>query len=385
MAHLRSQSTKMAWRLVVIISVLISSFFAIASPRSFEKQHTEPEHLGEESTLELAREPSDVLEVKITERLKSFRHELEGVQCGPSCSQAWLSRESQWRHDAHAAEAARLRTHARLFREFLPESRARVVSLIDHQQGYIGIFSPLDYYEAEFSCGLERRIPHDVVGDGPKWVCGIEFHGKPCSIVSLGSNYDDAFEMGVSRATGCHAYIVDPTLPRGGGKRFDAFKAHVAAYGAQINASVGVGNGLLESEGRVYRLVRLSSLLSDRNLRHVAVLKMDIEGSEYDAMRDLAELCASHQVTIDQLNVELHITRNLTLNKVYDLFNHARTCGLLLHHKERNAWGCRGITCVEFSWISLQFAAKLMSKQKSLSVPTLLPTSVPNVDENIVP
>ena len=36
----------------------------------------------------------------------------------------------------------------------------------------------------------------------------------------------------------------------------------------------------------------------------------------------------------------------------------ALSCGLVLHHKERNLWGCPESQCMEYAWVSLAQARR---------------------------
>lgn len=99
-----------------------------------------------------------------------------------NCEPAWRAREERWRSQYIAGERSRLQTHARLWGDFLPFSRAPVQETIlrgGHSVNgkYLGIFSAHDYWEADYACGSEKRIPVSI-GDGPKWVCGPHMHPK---------------------------------------------------------------------------------------------------------------------------------------------------------------------------------------------------------------
>ena len=271
-----------------------------------------------------------------------------------------------WRASVIAAERARLLAHAALFDKFLPNDTSALARLRPTVRGvaYTGRFSAFDYFEAEYSCALEHRIPAHVVGDGPKWQCGVALHPPPCTVVSLGSNFDDAFERGMAvSASHCSSYIVDPTLSRGGSKLHD-FERELSRYNASLNSSVGVGTGSL----RAAPLVPLDALLRDRfgggrgnaGRVHVSVLKVDVEGIEYEAMDAAWAACASGWLTIDELNVEVHLPTHSTLFKVgalHALFAGARACGLMLHHKEVNTWSPFK-ACAEFAWVSLAHAQR---------------------------
>jgi len=250
----------------------------------------------------------------------------------------------------------------------------------------------MDFWEPEYSCGSERRVPGRF-GDGPKWLCGPKLLPAPCTVVSLGSSYDDAFERAVNEAvpTGCPAYIVDPTLSpefadKRGGKgagrtELEHFREGLSAINATLNGSVGIGrDGAMLSLMGVRKplpLVGLRRLLLERypgNKRHVSILKVDIEGAEYDVLREAYQMCADRELTLDMMVVEFHVGAAIKsgdamlyqLHHLRDAFANASNCDLLLHHKERNGWGCSGHYCVEFSWVSEAHAKRVFHAQHQL-------------------
>ena len=183
------------------------------------------------------------------------------------------------------------------------------------------------------------------------------------------------------RLANCSAYIVDPTLAME--------TEHEQGYGIPgrlrplvLPTQVLVANGAtvkLMREHTYTRLVGLRELLRDRFPgvhRHISILKVDVEGAEYDALADAYQMCADGELSIDQMTVEFHVglaiqsgdARNYTLRHLRDVFAGASACGLMLHHKERNSWGCDGYACIEYSWVSATHARRtFMSLRASLS------------------
>ena len=88
----------------------------------------------------------------------------------------------------------------------------------------------------------------------------------------------------------------------------------------------------------------------------------------YDVLRDAYRMCADGELSVDQLVVEFHAglalksgkLREYTVRDLYDAFANASRCDLMLHHKERNGWGCDGFACIEFSWVSVTHARRTM-------------------------
>lgn len=300
----------------------------------------------------------------------------------------WQHHGQRWNETLMIGERARLEKHAFLFSDdFLPESKIPIFGRgRPKPTRYGGIFQPFDYWEADFPCADEARLPRGSVGDGPKWLCGASLHANPCHVVSLGSDFDDKFERAMFAAARCSSYIVDPTLSVGDTVllghekgRAAAFRAHLATYGAELNESVGIGeSGERMRLGNTHSvpLVSIRTLLEDRFGRaassgpiNLAVLKADIEGGEYSAFDSMWEMCAEGRLAIDQLNLEVHLlvgnmTHRHSFGGMHAIFAGARKCGLMLHHKEVNTWG--RFPCSEFSWVSRRHAMRVAARARMM-------------------
>ena len=76
-------------------------------------------------------------------------------------------------------------------------------------------------------------------------------------------------------------------------------------------------------------------------------------------LKDVWRLCGAGLLTVDQVNVEVHLMAKAqdgrcdrcTAGAIYGLMSGARACDLLLHHKEVNTWKT-GSPCVEYSFVS---------------------------------
>ena len=263
-------------------------------------------------------------------------------------------------------------------------------------------------------------------------MCGPALHPQPCRAVSLGSDFDDAFEQALFEAGGCTTLVVDPSLLMGSlrglssaaaAERVRTFEAKLRGYGASLNTSVGIGRpGARMSTGRdkyarstEHRekyatkgdtnfgiaspteatlgqphpmpaqlptmgppLVPIRVLLEDHFGAwplHLSVLKLDIEASEYDVLPSLWRLCSVGALTVDQLNLELHLSDEHSLMELYALFRGARQCSLMLHHKEINTMG--KFPCAEFAWVSTRHAERVVRAHVG-AVGTALPLASPS-------
>ena len=90
-------------------------------------------------------------------------------------------------------------------------------------------------------------------------------------------------------------------------------------------------------------------------------------GAEYGVLNQAFSLCRAGQLEVDQLNVEVHTSPTWyphafkKVSELHTVFAEAAlSCGLVLHHKERNLWGCRDGQCLEYAWVSMRHARREM-------------------------
>ena len=267
------------------------------------------------------------------------------------------------------------------------------------------------------------------LGEGYQ-LCAPSLHSAPCTVLSLGSNYDASFEAALFGLGGCGAYVVDPTvgdptsvatqkfarfakldpdtapdtapaaasaaasastrrshLHAHGERAAAAFAAELTLINATLNRTVGVGPpgatvGGADHHVRGKPCVPLRQLLRDNSAvlpRHFAVVKVDIEGAEYDVLRDALDLCREGSLSMDTLLVEIHLGGALrsappkgrggyALHELAAIFARARAdCGLLLHAQRitggcmsgRHKQGGRPVPrCAVFSWVSQRHARR---------------------------
>ncbi|KAI0055268.1 hypothetical protein BV25DRAFT_1833324 [Artomyces pyxidatus] len=153
-----------------------------------------------------------------------------------------------------------------------------------------------DFFPPAFNC------PHEIervgaLGDGGKWVCGLSRlrHKEDCVIYSVGSPADASFEAEVlARTEFCQLFLYDPSsssAPR--------------ALTRQDNLDLApedVEDGPWDAHGRVHfkrwgvagweahgpddkvKLYTLQSLMKANGHTHIDLLKVDLEGWEFDAL-----------------------------------------------------------------------------------------------------
>jgi hypothetical protein len=217
-----------------------------------------------------------------------------------------------------------------------------------------------DFYEPEWVCDSEKRVgPGDInIGDGPKFVCGPDSlnHENKCLVYSIGSHYDFSFEEAIHKhAPNCELHTFDGTM----NLTKNALPADLEEKRIHFhNWNVDTTSGTTE-KGWVTKTI--SEIMSE--LGHIGstihVFKIDCEGCEYGVMPQVIEMVKNGELTIEQIQIEMHGT---DAAKIQTFFQTMRSAGYAIFHKERNHWGCNGYRCVEYAFISMERAKYMFKK-----------------------
>jgi len=162
-----------------------------------------------------------------------------------------------------------------------------------------------DFFPPAFNC------PHEVerlgaLGDGGKWVCGLSRIAKKpdCIVYSFGINYESSFEAEIlSNTENCEIWGYDfsvinfgPEIPRSLQHR-----AHFHAFGLSGSDKHGP-----EDKPPMYTLETLMKL---NGHTHIDILKIDIEGWEFETITTLLNpyIASGDPLPFGQLQIEIHI------------------------------------------------------------------------------
>jgi hypothetical protein len=199
-----------------------------------------------------------------------------------------------------------------------------------------------DNYEPTFSCRFEQRL--GMNGDGGKWICDVYRlkNLKSCLIYSLGSNGEFSFENETKRY-----------LPHCDIHTFDLKEFNCTNLCTFHKVKIGDGfNGT-----KTLRMI-MSDL--EHSGRILDILKIDIEGGEYEFFDDLFNTTDYISENIRQILVEIHLSRiisivnNVTIydyNKIHHLFQLFHDNHFVIFHKEVNLYN--PYRAFEFSLIRL--------------------------------
>ena len=199
-----------------------------------------------------------------------------------------------------------------------------------------------DNYEPTFSCRFEQRL--GINGDGGKWICDVYRirQLESCLIYSLGSNGEFSFENETNRfLPNCETHTFDM-------KKFNC--TDICTF-----HQVQIGDG---SEGKKTLRMIMSEL--NHSGRNLDILKIDVEGSEFEFFDELFNTTDYLSENIRQILVEIHLSaikeqvNNATVynyNKLHHLFELFHEKHFVIFHKEVNLWN--PYNAFEFSLIRL--------------------------------
>lgn len=183
-------------------------------------------------------------------------------------------------------------------------------------------------YEPTFSCRYEQRLGNN--GDGGKWICDVFqlLKRSNCLVYSFGSNGEFSFENETKRVLpNCEIHTFDRKL----------FNCTTFCQFHRVRIGNGTHSGTKS----------LHMIMKDLNheQRYLDILKIDVEGSEFEFFDDLFRRKDFISQNIRQILVEVHFsgtiekvenTTAFNYNKIHDLFRLFHENNYIIFHKEVN-------------------------------------------------
>ncbi|THH20621.1 hypothetical protein EUX98_g8546 [Antrodiella citrinella] len=220
-----------------------------------------------------------------------------------------LNSES-WVEDAVREEEVRygvmLKDRAAMVRKYgpTPESVQAYAYSTQFPEGLL--YTLWDFYIPSFQC------PHRVerlgtMGDGGKWVCGFERVAKQpeCVIYSFGINEESSFEAALlTRSPGCQVWGYDFSVSRFGPEieSLPALKSRSHFHPYALSARDAHAPEASPPE------YTLASLMAANNHTWIDVLKVDIEGAEFESLAQFVDDFSGGNgvLPVGQMQLEIH-------------------------------------------------------------------------------
>jgi hypothetical protein len=171
----------------------------------------------------------------------------------------------------------------------------------DHDKPY----TIWNFFPAAFNCPYEVRH-FGTLADGGKWVCGLSKleKEKECIVYSFGISGDSTFEADILRNTRyCKIWGYDfsvggftDDIPRSERSRTD-FHAY------------GLAGKDRPASGSDPAMFSLKSLMNINGHDHIDLLKIDIEGWEFETLEELVKpyIASGKPLPFAQLQLEIHV------------------------------------------------------------------------------
>ena len=228
-----------------------------------------------------------------------------------------------------------------------------------------------DFFPPSFNCPLKERLGRQAqMGDGGKWVCGVEtlLHRPGCVVYSFGSNGETEFEEAVLATTNCQVHVFDPTL---GPEALSKLKAlpsiqfHPIGLGPKdqkvqmTDTQMTMGNRRVEP----MNIQTLQTIMHNLNHTWVDVLKMDIEGFEYATLQKWMQH-SKNWIPVTQLLVEFHYWRGAARTIPQDILSTMKaltSSNFRVFSTEPNWWWTNnGHDFIEYSFLHVDDGGKVL-------------------------
>ncbi|OHW90933.1 hypothetical protein CSPAE12_10474 [Colletotrichum incanum] len=185
-----------------------------------------------------------------------------------------------------------------------------------------------DFAQASYNCPWDvERIGR--MGDGGKWVCGMSRYenypkDRECVIYSFGVRDESSFEQEMLSRTNCVVWAYDFSVVDFGTQLEPGNRDR--AHFMQVGIS---GKTDLNKSPPFYSI---ADLMAMNGHDYIDILKMDIEGAEYEAMDGLSRDFPDEELPIGQLMVEVHLGESKSAKAFLDWWERLEKRGL------RPAW-----------------------------------------------
>lgn len=228
-----------------------------------------------------------------------------------------------------------------------------------------------DFFLPSFRC--PHRVERiGIMGDGGKWVCGLERIApkRQCRIYSFGVNGESSFEADLMKAApGCQVYGYDFSVTSFGPEieqdRELQARSHFFSY--------ALGPEDKHSVADDPKMFTLRTLMERNGHDFIDILKIDIEGNEFDSLSTFIDSFHGEPLPFGQLQLEVHVFPGSTWNnfpKFLGWWEKLEAAGLRPFFSEPNLVYVnlvRGVRpdLIEYSFINIRGNHELVSNRPS--------------------
>lgn len=199
-------------------------------------------------------------------------------------------------------------------------------------KGVVDLVKPWDIYSEVYlwdwfpplaPCRYRERI--GILGDGGKWVCDLSRYTNPrsipCVVYSFGVRGDSSFEAEMHERSSCQIFGFDFSVDGMAGASASMERIHFKK----------VGLGAQET----HNLLTLKQIMVQNKHSFIDILKVDIEGAEFDVIPTLAIEFNQGSFPVEQLLLEIHHEEGRTA-KFFKVMRDLRGLGMVPFSHETN-------------------------------------------------
>jgi Methyltransferase domain len=210
--------------------------------------------------------------------------------------------------------------------------------------------------------------------DGGKWVSDPQSLKAGAVVYSFGAGTEISFDTESAGLFGCEVHCFDPT-PSVERAFANCRPGQPVGKGRFWYHPVGLGPVSLEPnntddlvlEGRKCQVKHLNEIAAELGHAHVDILKIDIEGGEMAALREILSSGMLAKLAVKQLLVEFHVWDQEHWSSFVHIISLLRKQGYLIFRKEFNPVDGR---CAEFSFLGpSEYRPETLSKGIKVPVP----------------
>jgi hypothetical protein len=209
-------------------------------------------------------------------------------------------------------------------------------------------------FDAIVDC--ESTIRVGTYGDGGKWVCNPDRLRRSTIVYSFGVGLEITFDLEMASMFGADVYMFDPSpslsrqyvayqtgMPHGKGW------VYFQPLGLGPISTVRGKEWSLSIEGKACPAMSFSDIAKALGHTHVDILKIDIEGGEYAALKQILADNSLTKLNVQQLLVEFHLWSSSNFEDFVRIVGGLKKQGYLLFRKELNPGDA--MRCAELAFV----------------------------------
>lgn len=240
----------------------------------------------------------------------------------------------------------KLQMQDRVLQEFARCPECIVRKVVGTQRNYL--------FDAVTDCDTTMRV--GTAFDGGKWICNPQSLPNASIVYSFGVGDDISFDIDMAGLFGCDVHMFDPSPSVAA--NFANFKSgQLCGRGRIYFQPVGLGpvsgegknQWNLVIEGQKCAVKSLAAIAGSLNHTHVDILKIDVEGGEFAALKQMLSSQSLLSLGVQQLLVEFHLWNDEAFADFIRIVGALKSQGFLLFRKEFNPYAAD--KCAEYAFV----------------------------------